>query len=109
MRILLDECIDQRLRLLFAGHDRQTAGYAKLAGLKNGELLAAAESAGFEILITTDQQIPYQQNHSGHRISIVILYAPTNRLSELQRLVPAVLRAPDSTAPGQVTRIDNAM
>lgn len=106
MRILLDECVDQRLRLLFAGHECQTAGYAKLAGLKNGLLLAAAESAGFEILITTDQEIPYQQNLSGRRISIVILCASTNRLSDLQRLVPAVLRALDSIAPGQVTRID---
>lgn len=50
MRILLDECIDQRFRLLLAGHACQTAGYAQLSGLKNGALLTAAESAGFEIL-----------------------------------------------------------
>jgi hypothetical protein len=60
MRILLDECVDQRLRFLFAEHDCQTAGYVKLSGLKNGVLLAAAELAGFEIMITTDQEIPYQ-------------------------------------------------
>ena len=108
MRILLDECIDQRLRLSFAGHDCQTAGYAKLSGLKNGVLLAAAESAGFDLLITTDQEIPYQQNLAIRRISIVILCAPTNRLADLKRLVPAVLRALDSIAPGQVTRIDHA-
>jgi len=47
MRILLDECIDQRLRFLFAGHDFRTAGYAKVSGLKNGVLLTVAESAGF--------------------------------------------------------------
>lgn len=108
MRILLDECIDQRLRLSFAGHDCQTAGYAKLAGLKNGVLLAAAESAGFDVLITTDQEIPYQQNLSVRGISIVILCAPTNRLSDLLRLVPAALLALDSIAPGQVTRIGNS-
>jgi hypothetical protein len=62
MRILLDECVDQRLRLLFTGHDCQTAGYTKLSGLKNGALLTAAEPAGFEALVTTDQEIPYQQN-----------------------------------------------
>ncbi|HBY60825.1 MAG TPA: hypothetical protein DEH78_13465 [Solibacterales bacterium] len=108
MRILLDECIDQRLRLSFAGHDCQTAGYAKLAGLKNGVLIAAAESAGFEILITTDQEIPYQQNLSGRRVSIMILGASTNRLSDLQRLVPAVLRTLDSITDGQLIRIDTA-
>jgi hypothetical protein len=39
MRVLIDECIDERLRLLFPGHDCQTARFAKLAGLKNGRLL----------------------------------------------------------------------
>ena len=60
MRILLDECVDQRLRLLLTGHDCQTAGYAKLSGLTNGALLDAAENAGFEVLVTTDQAIPQQ-------------------------------------------------
>ena len=76
MRILIDECIDERLRLLFSEHDCQTVRYAKLAGLKNGRLLDAAEAAGFEVLITVDQSIPDQQNLSGRQISIVILCAP---------------------------------
>jgi hypothetical protein len=49
------------LRLLFPGHDCQTARFANLAGLKNGRLLDAAEAAGFDILITVDQSIPDQQ------------------------------------------------
>ncbi len=106
MRILLDECVDQRLRLLFVGHDCQTAGYAKLSGLKNGALLTAAESAGFEVMITTDQEIPYQQNLAILHISILILCAPTNRLADLKLMLPATLRALDSIAPGQVVRID---
>lgn len=106
MKILLDECIDQKLRLLFSGHDCQTAGYAKLAGLKNGVSLTAAESAGFDLMITTDQEIPYQQNLGRRRIAIFILCSPTNRLSELTRLVPAVLRALDTVMPGQVLRIE---
>ena len=106
MKILLDECVDQRLRLQFAGHDCQTAAYAKLAGLKNGALPAAAESADFDLLITTDQEIPYQQNLDGRRISILILCAPTNRLADLKRLMPAVLRALEVVTPGQVLRIE---
>jgi hypothetical protein len=58
MRLLLDECVDERLRFLFPGHDCQTARFANLAGLKNGHLLEAAEAAGFDILITVDQNIP---------------------------------------------------
>lgn len=58
MRLLLDECIDERLRREFPGHECQTARYAQLAGLKNGRLLHAAEAAGFDVMITVDQSIP---------------------------------------------------
>ena len=105
MKILLDECIDQRLRFLFSGHDCETAGYAQLAGLKNGALLAAAESADFGVIITTDQEIPYQQNLASRKIAIVVLCAPTNRLADLRLLIPATLEALDSIEPGQVIRI----
>ncbi|BDC51491.1 hypothetical protein F183_A38070 [Bryobacterales bacterium F-183] len=106
MKILLDECVDQKLRNLFVGHDCQTAAYAKLAGLKNGVLLAAAESAGFEIMITTDQEIPYQQNLGQRRIAILILCGASNRLADLKVLVPATLQALNAVAPGQVLRIE---
>jgi predicted nuclease of predicted toxin-antitoxin system len=53
MKLLIDECVDERLRLLFPGHECQTARFADLAGLKNGRLLEAAEAAGFN-LITVD-------------------------------------------------------
>ena len=106
MKILLDECIDQKLRLLFVDHDCQTAAYATLAGLKNGVLLAAAESAGFDLMITTDQEIPFQQNLGGRRIAIIILCAPTNRLADLKHLMPAALRALEMVTPGQVLRIE---
>lgn len=56
MRLLLDECLDHRLRLHFPGHDCVSAKYAGLAGLKNGWLLDAAEAAGFAVLITADQR-----------------------------------------------------
>ena len=62
MRLLFDECVDERLRLLFRSHDCQTARFANLAGLKNGHLLDAAEAAGFDVLITVDPNIPDQRN-----------------------------------------------
>ncbi len=105
MKILLDECVDQKLRLLFPEHECLTAAYARLGGLKNGALLAAAEAAAFQVLITTDQEIPYQQNLDGLRLSILILCAPTNRLADLQRLVPEALVALNSIQPGQVIRL----
>jgi predicted nuclease of predicted toxin-antitoxin system len=72
MRLLIDECVDEQLRSLFPGHDCQTARFANLAGMKNGRLLDAAEAAGFDVLITVDQNIPDQQNLAGRRISLVI-------------------------------------
>ena len=105
MRLLIDECVDERLRLLFPDHDCQTARFAKFAGLKNGLLLDAAEAAGFDVLITVDQNIPDQQNLAGRNISVVILCGPTNRLRDLAPLVPAMLSSLDSIGPGVVVRI----
>ena len=105
MKILIDECVDQRLRFLLSGHDCETAAYAKLSGLKNGALLAAAEAADFEVIITTDQEIPFQQNMTSRKISVIVLCAPTNRLADLRPLVPAAIEALDSIKPGQVIRI----
>ena len=64
-------------------------------------LVVAAEEADFEGIITTDQEIPHRQNLGLRRISIVILRSPTNRLADLKRLVPAVLRALCTILPGQ--------
>ena len=65
MRILIDECIDEQFRSSLPRHDCQTARYAGLAGLKNGELLTAAETAKFDVFLTVDQGIEYQQNLTG--------------------------------------------
>ena len=105
MRILIDECVDQRLRLLFPGHECETAAYAKLSGLKNDALLTAAEAAGSEVIVTTDQEIPYQQNLTIPQISIIVLCAPTNRLVDLKRLLPEAIRTLDSIKAGEVIRI----
>lgn len=105
MRILIDECIDQRLRFSFVEYDCQTAAYAKLSGLKNGVLLATAEAAEFDVIITTDQGIPYQQNLGLRRLSVIVLFARTNRLADLLPLVPAAMEALKTIGVGAVVRI----
>jgi predicted nuclease of predicted toxin-antitoxin system len=105
MRLLIDECIDERLRLLFPAYGCQTARFAGLAGLKNGQLLEAAEANGFDVLITVDQNIPDQQNLAGRKIALMILCGPTNRLSDLAMLIPAAISALHSIEPGAVVRI----
>jgi hypothetical protein len=105
MRLLIDECVDERFRRLFPDHDSQTARYAKLTGLKNGRLLDAAEEAGFDVLITVDQNIPDQQNLTWRKIAILILCGRTNRLRDLTTLAPAAISALASIRPGEVVRI----
>jgi len=105
MKLLIEECVDERLRLLFPGHDCQTARCANLAGLKNGHLLEAAEAAGFDVLITIDQNIPEQQNLSRRRIALVILCGRTDRMKNLALLLAAAISAIGSVKAGDVVRI----
>lgn len=107
MRVLIDECIDERFRNYLPGHDCQTARYAGLAGLKNGELLTAAEAAQFDVFLTVDQGIEHQQNLAGRNIAIIILRTKSNRLADLLPRVPACLVHIDSIRPGQIVRIED--
>jgi hypothetical protein len=105
MRILLDECVDQKLRNHLPGHECQTVSYARLNGLTNGKLLDAAESLDFEVLITVDQGLEYQQNLANRTLAIVVLCPKSSRLSDLLPLVSNCLEALDSISAGQVIRI----
>ena len=74
------------------------------AGRKNGKLLSAA-AASFDVLITTDQGIPHQQNLSRYEIGIVVLVARSNRTADLAALVPLIKARLGSIAPGVVLRV----
>jgi len=106
MRILIDECMDERFRNALPGHDCQTARYAGLAGLKNGELLTAAETAGFEVFLTVDQGIEYQQNLITRKLAVIILGAKSNRLKDLLPLASICLARFKSLQPGKVIRVE---
>jgi hypothetical protein len=93
MRVLVDECIDEALRHEMAGHDCQTCRYAGFKGLTNGRLLAAAEQAAFDVIITVDRNMQYQQRFREREIALVILESRTTNLDDLRALVPAVLTA----------------
>jgi hypothetical protein len=77
MRLLIDECLTSDCGYCFQATTAQTARFAKLAGLKNGQLLDATEAAGFDILVTVDQSMADQQKLVGRRISLVILCGPS--------------------------------
>lgn len=73
MRVLFDQGTPAPLRRALRGHAVETAFERGWSTLVNGELLAAAEAAGFEVLVTTDMNLRYQQNLSSRRIAIVVL------------------------------------
>jgi hypothetical protein len=105
MRLLLDECLDEALRHHFASHECQTCRYAGFAGLANGALLEAADHAGFEVLITVDQNMPHQQSLRGRAISILVVRARTTNLDDLLPLMPDALKALETIRPGESVRI----
>jgi predicted nuclease of predicted toxin-antitoxin system len=107
MRVLIDECVDERFRNYLPGHECQTARYAGLAGCKNGELLAAAEAARFDVFLTVDQGIEYQQNLAGRTIAIIIFRTKSKRLKDLLPHVPACLARIESIQPGEIVRIED--
>jgi len=89
MKILLDECLPIAFRHSFPDHDVHSADWAGLKGMKNGALLRAAEDRGYDVLLTTDQGIPYQQSSADRRISVLVVCALTNKLDDLLPLVPS--------------------
>jgi len=86
VRVLLDECIDWRLARDIVGHDVKTARQMGWATLKNGELLTLA-SEHFDVFVTVDRNLSFQQNLSSLSIAVVVLRARTNRLTGLRPLV----------------------
>lgn len=85
MRVLLDECLPLDFRHDLLGHEAHTAEWAGFKGKKNGELLQAAEAAGYDVLLTREQGIPHQVRPSTRTIAIVVLRSPTNQLEDLRR------------------------
>ena len=97
MRILFDHGTPAPLREALAGHSVATAFEMGWSSLDNGDLLAAAE-LDFDLLITTDQNLQYQQNLSGRRISILIL--STTSWPRIQRQLPSVINAVGAARAG---------
>lgn len=88
MRVLLDEQLPRQLVPYFVGHDTRTVQEEGWAGLKNGDLLKQAEVAGFEIFVTSDQNLEFQQNLKRSRLFVVILSALSNAIEDLLPLRP---------------------
>jgi hypothetical protein len=104
VNVLLDECVDWRLSRSIVGHDVKTARQMGWSAIKNGELLALASQA-FDVFVTVDRNLSFQQNLATRSISVVVLRAKTNRLADLVPLVPSLLSAIETATPGMLQLI----
>jgi len=102
VKILLDECLPVDFRHHLAGHAVHSTEWAGFKGLKNGDLLREAESAGYDVFLTTDQGIPHQQNLAPSGISIIVIQSPTNQIEDLVPLVAAILSKLTEIRPGEI-------
>jgi predicted nuclease of predicted toxin-antitoxin system len=106
MRILVDECLPVALKgtLTGLGHECEAVRKAGFGAKKNGELLRIAEGR-WDVLLTSDRNIKYQQNMTGRNVSIVILCAKSNRMKDLLPLIPAFAQALLSLQAGRVIEV----
>ena len=92
MRLLLDENMDRRLRRFFdTSFDVVTVTEQGWSGKKNGDLLRLAEQA-FDVLVTMDQNLRYQQNLSAYDLAVVVILARSNRRQDIEPMMPEVNR-----------------
>ena len=106
MRVLLDEQLPRQLAKELLGHEARTVQQQGWAGLGNGELLRRAEEAGFEVFLTGDLNLQFQQNLVQSALRVIVLVAPSNALEDLLPLVPGILRSIPDARPGHVQRVD---
>jgi hypothetical protein len=99
VKVLLDECVDWRLAREIVGHDVRTARQMGWTAIKNGELLVLA-SKHFDVFVTVDRNLCFQQNPAAFQVGVVALQASSNRLADLRPLVPGVIAAIEQARPG---------
>jgi hypothetical protein len=104
MRILLDESLPRVLRSRLPGHEVATVVGCGWSGITNGKLLALAATR-FDVFLTADQNLEYQQNMSTLPLAVFVLVALDNRISSLEPLIPALLIALEEFSPRTLRRV----
>ena len=104
MKIVLDSCVPQPLRHHLTGHDVVTARFLNLNHLEDADLLNAIDGH-YDILVTCDRGIPWQNQFAGRDIAVAVLRAPTNTLPDLLALMPLLLEALPKLRRGEVQEI----
>jgi hypothetical protein len=104
VRVLLDECVPRRLRRELPEHDVRTVNEMGWSGIKNGPLLQRAAQE-FDVFLTVDQGIEYQQNPFGLAVVIIVMVAKSNDIDDLRPLMPRVRETLDNAYPGTIVKV----
>ena len=104
MKILLDEDLPVQLRHVFPDHEVRTVQYMGWNGQTNGELLASAKRE-FDVLITGDKSMPFQQSITEEDVALIVIAANSNTRSELAALVPRILEVLPTLNRGEIVRV----
>ena len=104
MKVLLDESVPRALGFDLDGHHVRTAQSQGFSTLSNGRLMQAMLDEGFEVLITFDQNLPYQQNEK-LSIAVIVLIAPNNRVETARSFAPQLLKTLSHLEIGQLVRL----
>jgi hypothetical protein len=102
VRVFLDECVDRRLAREITGHEVRTARQEGWTGIANSQLLALV-SQSFDVFVTVDRNLSFQQNLPSFSIAVIVLHATSNRLAELRVLIPELSKAIESAPVGVAT------
>ena len=104
MRVLLDECVPRALRAELPGHEVKTVAESGWADVKNGALLQLAATR-FDVFMTVDRNVEYQQNFSAIAIAVIVVDVASNDIDAIRPLMPKVLEALPNVKPGVVTHV----
>jgi hypothetical protein len=105
MKVLLDECLPKKLKLEVNGDVVKTVPEMGWAGKKNGVLLRLAEQE-FDVLLTNDQNLEYQQNLKSFNLAVIVLAAHTNDIEDMMPLMPAANEALKTIRAGEIVHIE---
>jgi len=105
VRVLVDQCLPRHLAAELTGHEATTVRAQRWLGLRNGVLLRAAVDAGFDVFITNDSSIEFQQNVRRIGIAVIALVGFRNRIQDLRPCVPQILEELATIQPGEVRTI----
>ena len=104
MRVLFDQATPVPIRTFLIGHSVRTAAQQHWDTLENGDLLTVAEQAGFEVFLTTDKNLRYQQNLADRTIAVVVI--GVQQWPALEPHVALVVAAENAATPGSFTDVD---